>query len=990
MQSIRTTPPRGTCFPRLLSIARHAARRVVERVAGRFDAPSGSRRSRGLAWLLPLAFMLPLGLAPSARGEEIVMKDGRILEGQPVPLASMVGDRLPPAEGVKVEQIIMVDSGLKRIFVPFKRIRDFQPGASPDSQTDFKIKQQMKGQQAAVNNVRNILQITPFDEHGRRTFTLSTTQGNVNVIQGITHITPKWTRVDGLNYIWDMRIATNSIPTAQLKQILGKVIEPTNEAHRREYAQLLIQIQRYGEAKDELEQILVEFPALRDRVTPVIRSLTQLRARQILTEIEVRRAAGQFQLVRSMIEQFPINGVAGEILQSVRILDDELAGEGQRGEAAWQHFHRLLAKVSEDERQRLLPIRDEIFGRRPYLLAGDVKELVTFCSGVVSQWQDVAKIGRQSEIHASPSRRLYRCFDDATRKLFVEIAKNGAASDDEARTVLWALNAMLLVPDFYTADDFASIALTEETRVFADSLARLSQAELMRFNRLLLEQAYPDHISPSTYLGLTSTTLERLEAFLQFADDETQSPQDRLALAVSGWLVGSNSAKTNLVVALSLWEARRIVRDYLTNDSKNAREQLLSKLRGLEGSTAENLAKLLANMTPPVDTQLQEIPGFFEFQVPTMQGHPNVTYYVQLPPEYDPYRKYPTVISLHGSASVAANSVADWVAYKQAQKNPMKPSADGQEAPPPPTLRPSQIDWWAGTPSDQGIRSGQSMRYGYIVIAPVWGKPGQQDYNYSAFEHAAVLAPLRDACRRFSIDTDRVYLQGHGMGGDAVWDIGLAHPDLWAGVIPIVGMSDKYTSKTWENGRLLSMYCLGGELDPDRVLGNAREYDRFMKSGFDITVAEYRGRGYEHFSEDLLEIFDWMKRRQRDFFPTEFETGSMRPWDNYFWWLEVSDMPDRGMVLPQNWAAQGKRALPIPVKGSVKQNNTIYVQTGANQTTVWLSPEMIDFGQRIDIKVNGRSLAGNKFVEPSIEVLLEDARTRADRQHPFWAKLSTR
>ena len=45
---------------------------------------------------------------------------------------------------------------------------------------------------------------------------------------------------------------------------------------------------------------------------------------------------------------------------------------------------------------------------------------------------------------------------------------------------------------------------------------------------------------------------------------------------------------------------------------------------------------------------------------------------------------------------------------------------------------------------------------------------------------------LRDAMRRFSIDSDRVFLSGHSIGGDAAWDIGLAHPDLWAGVIPIV------------------------------------------------------------------------------------------------------------------------------------------------------------------------------------------------------------
>ena len=49
---------------------------------------------------------------------------------------------------------------------------------------------------------------------------------------------------------------------------------------------------------------------------------------------------------------------------------------------------------------------------------------------------------------------------------------------------------------------------------------------------------------------------------------------------------------------------------------------------------------------------------------------------------------------------------------------------------------------------------GQAMRYGYIVIAVDWRKDGQKQYEYSAREHAAVLSSLRDACRRFSVDTD--------------------------------------------------------------------------------------------------------------------------------------------------------------------------------------------------------------------------------------------
>jgi hypothetical protein len=38
--------------------------------------------------------------------------------------------------------------------------------------------------------------------------------------------------------------------------------------------------------------------------------------------------------------------------------------------------------------------------------------------------------------------------------------------------------------------------------------------------------------------------------------------------------------------------------------------------------------------------------------------------------------------------------------------------------------------------------------------------------------------------------------------------------------------------------------------------------------------------------------------------------------------------------------------------------------------------------------INGSHLAGGKgAIKPSIPLMLEDARARADRQHPYWAKV---
>ena len=383
----------------------------------------------------------------------------------------------------------------------------------------------------------------------------------------------------------------------------------------------------------------------------------------------------------------------------------------------------------------------------------------------------------------------------------------------------------------------------------------------------------------------------------------------------------------------------------------------------MEGAVLPLVAQLIANMKPPLTSPEPSVgrPGFYKLQIAGIDKEPDVTYYVQLPPEYDPYVRYPTILTLNGAA----------------------------------TTPEQQIDWWAGAENAQGARLGQATRLGYIMIAVDWHKADQKEYEFSAREHAAVLGSLRDACRRFSIDTDRVFLSGHSMGGNAAWDLGLAHPDLWAGVIPIVAQAEKYCRNYWENASLVPFYVLAGQYDGDKLVKNAETLDRYMKKGFDITYTEYIGRGHEDFYEDIQHLFDWMSRRKpRNFFPKEFTAVTMRTWDNYFWWFEGRQLPSKGMIEPSDWPENGaapRGVRPVSITGRVLATNGVSISTGSAKVTVWLSPEIVDFSKPIQATLNNHPInakLGSKInVTPDLRVLLEDVRTRADRQHPFWAKI---
>jgi hypothetical protein len=177
------------------------------------------------------------------------------------------------------------------------------------------------------------------------------------------------------------------------------------------------------------------------------------------------------------------------------------------------------------------------------------------------------------------------------------------------------------------------------------------------------------------------------------------------------------------------------------------------------------------------------------------------------------------------------------------------------------------------------------------------------------------------------------------------------------------------------------MYFVAGQLDGKKIAANARDLDRYMKyAGFDAMYVEYEGRGNEHFADEILRLFEWMALYKRDFARPDFTVTSMRPWDQFFWWVELGEIPERFVVLPANWPQS--KAKDAETEAQITQGNTIRVKTPSEYVTVWLSPDLVDFSKKI---AYGRDRVD---ITPTLDVMLEDVRTRGDRQHPFWAKYS--
>ena len=78
----------------------------------------------------------------------------------------------------------------------------------------------------------------------------------------------------------------------------------------------------------------------------------------------------------------------------------------------------------------------------------------------------------------------------------------------------------------------------------------------------------------------------------------------------------------------------------------------------------------------------------------------------------------------------------------------------------------------------------------------------------------------------------------------------------------------------------------------------------------------------------------------------------------------------------------------MKLKGTVKRTGSINVQgAGGTEINILLSPDLVEFGKRIRVSVNGRSRF-HDYLEPDLEDMLEDVRIRGDRSHFCWLKLS--
>jgi hypothetical protein len=468
----------------------------------------------------------------------------------------------------------------------------------------------------------------------------------------------------------------------------------------------------------------------------------------------------------------------------------------------------------------------------------------------------------------------------------------------------------------------------------------------------------------------------RLEFFVSLTDqverdraegrEPSKKPEELLAAAVSGWVKGKAGTTPAPDQALRVWGAREMVLAFQRSTDLNTRNELLAAFkRQSQPPSLDELAQVISLLPPaeaedlaarsgePVPAGNGVPPGVYRRKTwPRGDVTTGIDYLLKLPPEYHHGRAYPVLIAL------------------------THPSVD-----------PGQMIASLAHETD---------RHGYILVAPDWSGLFEKGWQWKGEDHVYVTEVLRDLIRHFAVDNDRVFLFGAGDGANMAMDVGMSHPDLFAGVLamgPIPRWPNMFIHY-WKNAQQLPFYVVTGELAPGAVDSLRRIYAEWMPRGYPSLWVVYKGRAIEWYAAEVPIMFDWMGRKRRATPAATLKLTGMarqawqigRPTDNRFFWLGADDIDPRRNID----TAAGRVVTPAYVIGDIRGANVIDVNPlGFRTLNLWLTADMIDWAKPVQVLQRGSPIIGWKprVIQPDLEVLLEDYRLRGDRRMLFLAKL---
>ena len=278
-------------------------------------------------------------------------------------------------------------------------------------------------------------------------------------------------------------------------------------------------------------------------------------------------------------------------------------------------------------------------------------------------------------------------------------------------------------------------------------------------------------------------------------------------------------------------------------------------------------------------------------------------------------------------------------------------------------------------------------------------------WGFTDYEHALHLQALRWLKRSYNVDDSRVFVFGGSRGGHASWDLATTYPDLFAGAIPVVGGPPRNLFRMIKNLRHVPILDMQGARDQAALIENVHDaIAELRKLGYDVTYKEDPDAGH-FYPIDWDEVWKWMEKRRRPSYPKDVLLTAIRDDRSGAYWLEMTGLDREKFEKPPptvnrtGEALTRKEAIELirknyekysaKVEGRIDDNRIDLTVKQVPKLTLRLHPDLVDFAEKVDIRINGRPRV-KLTVTPSLETLLSTLKTTADRDRLVYATVNIR
>ena len=152
----------------------------------------------------------------------------------------------------------------------------------------------------------------------------------------------------------------------------------------------------------------------------------------------------------------------------------------------------------------------------------------------------------------------------------------------------------------------------------------------------------------------------------------------------------------------------------------------------------------------------------------------------------------------------------------------------------------------------------------FVIVSPLCPKG-------RAWRNEELLALIEDCLARYHVDPDRVLLTGLSMGGYGTFQLGLAHPQLFAALVPICGGGETLTPRMHDEAGMTALRSLPVRVYhgvDDKVVSieeSLRMVGLLERLGVPVQMIRYEGVGHAAWKPAYQdkELWTWLAAQRR-------------------------------------------------------------------------------------------------------------------------------